>query len=366
MGYSNDLNSIGVILSQVFTNVKSYGAKGDGVTNDTSAIQAAINNLNAAGGGTLFFPTGTYLTDTLTLYSNITILGENKTKSILRLVDNPTGALLECSGISATQKEYISIRHITLKHITTFTKVDDIKGVLVRGYNTRFCTIADCTFSDFSVHGILLSNIDNDTTEAKSWRISNCLFYNAKKGDCNAILLYQQGEYVQITNCIFHTLSTAISTWDSANTRVENCTFLKCGFGTSFPAIVISSTTGANGGKMQLVGNAINHNEGTAIKITHGGGTRPEYGSMICNNHILVNQSYSSTAVILSGVQGLIMKDNKIYGTDSVAPLSIADNGAVVADYNIITENILLLGSLTNTATGTNNIIDRNILNAPK
>lgn len=43
-----------------------WGAKGDGVTDDTAAIQAAIDSLLGADGGTLLFPIGEYLiTDTL-------------------------------------------------------------------------------------------------------------------------------------------------------------------------------------------------------------------------------------------------------------------------------------------------------------
>lgn len=46
-----------------FFNVKNYGATGDGVTNDTTAVTAAVTALRAAGGGTLYFPRGTYLID---------------------------------------------------------------------------------------------------------------------------------------------------------------------------------------------------------------------------------------------------------------------------------------------------------------
>ena len=47
----------------IYTNVQDFGAKGDGTTDDTSAIKAAIA---AAGGGTAFFPLGTYVvSDTL-------------------------------------------------------------------------------------------------------------------------------------------------------------------------------------------------------------------------------------------------------------------------------------------------------------
>lgn len=40
--------------------VKSFGARGDGFSNDTAAINKAIDAAAAAGGGTVFFPAGTY------------------------------------------------------------------------------------------------------------------------------------------------------------------------------------------------------------------------------------------------------------------------------------------------------------------
>jgi polygalacturonase len=54
-------------------NVNSYGAKGDGITKDTAAIQKAIDACEARGGGTVRLAKGTYLTGPITLKSHITL-----------------------------------------------------------------------------------------------------------------------------------------------------------------------------------------------------------------------------------------------------------------------------------------------------
>lgn len=53
--------------------VRDFGAVGDGVRLDTAAIQRAIDACAAAGGGTLHFPAGRYLTGTLFLKSRVTL-----------------------------------------------------------------------------------------------------------------------------------------------------------------------------------------------------------------------------------------------------------------------------------------------------
>jgi len=45
-------------------NAKNFGIVGDGVADDTGAIQAAFQTIVTAGGGTIFFPAGTYLLST--------------------------------------------------------------------------------------------------------------------------------------------------------------------------------------------------------------------------------------------------------------------------------------------------------------
>lgn len=51
--------------------VRTFGAKGDGATLDTAAIQKAVDAAAAAGGGTVTFPAGTYLSFSIRLKSRV-------------------------------------------------------------------------------------------------------------------------------------------------------------------------------------------------------------------------------------------------------------------------------------------------------
>ena len=54
-------------------NIKDHGAVGDGTTLNTRAIQTAIDHATGAGGGTVFFPPGHYVTGTIQLKDNVTL-----------------------------------------------------------------------------------------------------------------------------------------------------------------------------------------------------------------------------------------------------------------------------------------------------
>lgn len=65
--------------------VKDFGAVGSGAVNDQPAIQAAINAIQANGGGTLYFPSGSYRIDSglLITGNNVTLKGDGYLSSVI-------------------------------------------------------------------------------------------------------------------------------------------------------------------------------------------------------------------------------------------------------------------------------------------
>jgi hypothetical protein len=66
--------------------VKDFGAVGDGITNDTAAIQNAIN----AAFGMLYFPTGSYLVNNLTLKEGLILYGAGPQAALILCAANNT------------------------------------------------------------------------------------------------------------------------------------------------------------------------------------------------------------------------------------------------------------------------------------
>lgn len=102
-------------------NAKDYGAVGDGVTNDTAAIQAAEAAAFAAGGGTVYLPAGTYgvLGDGtasnggIRLRSNVRLVGAGMDVSTIKLLAaqavDLTGIVRTTSGVVTNNVRIIDL-----------------------------------------------------------------------------------------------------------------------------------------------------------------------------------------------------------------------------------------------------------------
>ena len=142
---------------QEFISVKDFGAAGDGVTDDTAAIQAACN---AAAEGTLYFPAGTYrVTGTINLTGlrlRMRGAGIGYGVNLGTKIDYipTTGTLFDC-----TQNFYMSVHDMGIH--------GDINGT---GSTTNTCfVIDDCThpnFENVSIYGFAEGIKQNSTSGA--------------------------------------------------------------------------------------------------------------------------------------------------------------------------------------------------------
>ncbi len=111
--------------------VRAYGAQGDGHTLDTAAINRAIAAAHAAGGGTVVFPAGDYLSHSLRLQSRIT-LALDSGATLIAAEPPPAG---EAGGYDAPEEAapnvYQDFGHSRFRNSLIWG--EDLDGVVIRG-----------------------------------------------------------------------------------------------------------------------------------------------------------------------------------------------------------------------------------------
>ncbi len=99
---SNDTRTVQAKLEESVS-VLDFGAVGDGVADDTAAIQAAIDSVNAAGGGNVIAPEGTYLcSSALTLKNNVILNGNGPKATILQFTSSASNGIEISDNTSKT------------------------------------------------------------------------------------------------------------------------------------------------------------------------------------------------------------------------------------------------------------------------
>lgn len=104
-----DLTTGGAALAQTAFNVMDYGALGDGLADDTIAIQATFTAIADAGGGVAFFPPGTYLTSSqVTISGDSTVMRGSGASTIIQAKDNANiGQMFLITGDNFTAESFI-------------------------------------------------------------------------------------------------------------------------------------------------------------------------------------------------------------------------------------------------------------------
>lgn len=182
--------------------VRAFGAVGDGKTVDSDAINRAILAADAAGGGTVFFPPGTYLSASIRLKDNITLYleagstilaADEKTARFDEPEPNEWGDKLHYQDFGHSHWKNSLIWGIGLKNISILGPglihgkgldsgvnrfADESKGEKIyhgnpEGSGNKAIALRDCrnvTLRDFSIlhggwFGILATGVDNLTID---------------------------------------------------------------------------------------------------------------------------------------------------------------------------------------------------------
>lgn len=171
-------------------NVKNCGAIGDGVHDDTDAINQA---LIIGEGHTIYFPEGTYLTDGIVLPSNTSLVGFNMQKTIIKLKDGSThhvisGGDFDINADGVLKSEPLGCRSSAIQSLTIDGNRENCPeaggGIMIYGFNLQLSQI---TVHDCHTYGVYLEspgrlyssttgiNLQNDLT--------NLTLYDCNKGE---------------------------------------------------------------------------------------------------------------------------------------------------------------------------------------
>ncbi|HEV8377254.1 MAG TPA: glycosyl hydrolase family 28 protein, partial [Tepidisphaeraceae bacterium] len=231
------------LLGAKVYNIRDFGAKGDGATLDTNAIQSAIDAANKDKGGMVLVPAGTFITGTVELKSNVTLhlaaqaklLGSEKSEHfkagnnippgngniVLLSAANAENIRIEGPGtIDGNGAKFYTGRgdgtgpggnpqqgYFQRPHLVVFYKCKNlsVRDVFLTASAYHCCRILQCSYvklDGIRIHNRVNKNNDGFHFNSSQYvNISNC---NIACQD-DACALFGSNKFVTITNCSFST-----------------------------------------------------------------------------------------------------------------------------------------------------------------
>lgn len=173
-------------MNEDVSNVKDFGAVGDGVNDDTKAIQDAIDGAEIQGRYVVFVPPGVYrLKNKIKLKSHVIFKGiRGKSKIVISdFLDKTAEGILSNEHFSRTYKPDTA-DEITVDGIDfEFTRVSrDYPKTILFFANAKRVTIQNCSFSSFNTFA------NTETTHldlyacCKNVKVINCDFTHINEG----------------------------------------------------------------------------------------------------------------------------------------------------------------------------------------
>lgn len=174
----NSLSSGGV-ATQAF-NVQNYGATGNGSTDDTTAIRAAMAALAALGtqGGTLYFPRGTYkVTGSLQF-------GVAASQANVKLTGDGSSSIISQFGAFSTSPliEFRNCNYWSVSGLQFTAASSSGTGDIILADGCDFGAVVGCGFTSAQRYAINLSQVSGSSTSVSNYFEDN-VFVSSTSGD---------------------------------------------------------------------------------------------------------------------------------------------------------------------------------------
>lgn len=222
-------------------NVKDFGAKGDGQTLDTAAIQAAIDACSKEQGGTVVIPAGEFICGTIEIKSGVTLhiatsgrlLGSKRREdySAGKGVPSGNGNIVFIYAVNAENISIEGYGTIDGNGLSFYNGMGDNTGPGQRGVGGNFdrphlIIFYQCT--RFQVTDILLTNSAYHCfriLKCKHVQLHNIRIYNRVNKN-NDGFHFNDTQYVHITNCDVQCQDDACALFGSNQfVTITNCSF---------------------------------------------------------------------------------------------------------------------------------------------